>query len=58
VLATTNPYTEKEDLSAADLIVSCLGDPDGDRGRLIKGPKGFAFDGVLRVDQIAAVFGG
>jgi HAD superfamily hydrolase (TIGR01509 family) len=58
VLATTNPYTEKEDLSAADLIVSCLGDPDGERGRLIKGPAGLAFDGVLRIDQIAAVFGG
>ncbi len=58
VLATTNPYTEKEDLSAADLIVSCLGDPEGERGRLIKGPAGLSFDGVLRIDQIAAVFGG
>ena len=29
VVATTNPYTEDEDLSMADLVVSCLGDPDG-----------------------------
>jgi beta-phosphoglucomutase-like phosphatase (HAD superfamily) len=57
VLATTNPYTEREDLSAADLIVSCLGDPDGEKGRLVKGPAGFAFDGVMRVAEIAAVFG-
>jgi HAD superfamily hydrolase (TIGR01509 family) len=57
VLATTNPYTEREDLSAADVIVSCLGDPEGEKGRLIKGPRGFVFDGVMRVEQIATVFG-
>lgn len=29
VVATSNPYTEKESLSEADVIVTCLGDPDG-----------------------------
>ena len=58
VVVTTNPYTEREDLGEADLILSCLGDPQGERGRLIKGPQGFAFDGVLRLEQIAKLFGG
>ncbi|HKZ54262.1 MAG TPA: HAD-IA family hydrolase [Anaerolineales bacterium] len=56
VVATTNPYTEQEDLSEADLIVSCLGDPDGERGVLKKAPPGFAIDGVLHVAQLVAQF--
>lgn len=55
VVVTTNPYTEREDLSGADLIVTCLGDPDGEKGRLVKGPPGFTFDGVLRVEQIVGL---
>ncbi len=58
VIVTTSVYSEKEDLSGGDLILSCLGDPDGEKARLIKGPPGFAFDGVLTVDQIQQVFGG
>ena len=30
ILATYNGYTKQEDLSAADFIVSCLGDPGGE----------------------------
>jgi HAD superfamily hydrolase (TIGR01509 family) len=52
VVATTNPYTEKEDLHEADLIVTCLGDPDGEKGKLKQGGEGLAYDGVLRVDQM------
>ncbi len=55
-VATTNGYTENEDLSAADLIVSCLGDPGGERGVMRKGPQGMQFDGVLRLDQLIAHF--
>src|SRR5512135_2409041 len=32
VVATTNGYTEKENLSDADVIVTSLGDPDGEKG--------------------------
>jgi HAD superfamily hydrolase (TIGR01509 family) len=54
VVVTTNGYTEKEDVSAGDIIVSCLGDPEGEKGRLRKGD--LKFDGVLHVDQVVKYF--
>ena len=56
VVATTNPYTENEDLSRADLVVSCLGDPDGERGNLRQGAGLPGFDGVLTLTQLQACF--
>ena len=56
IVATTNIYTEKEDLSAADIIVTCLGDPDGEKGTLKKGDEGLDYDGVLHVDQLMRHF--
>ena len=56
VIVTTNPYTEKEDVSGGDLIVTCLGDPGGEKGRLTKGGQGLQFDGVLRVKQVVDYF--
>ena len=53
-LATTNGYTEKEDLSPADVIVTTLGDVDGEKGVLRKGE--LEFDGVLHVDQVIGHF--
>jgi HAD superfamily hydrolase (TIGR01509 family) len=55
VLATTNHYTEKEDLTQADLIVTCLGDPDGERGVIKKGVIP-GHNGVVRVDSLLAYF--
>ncbi len=55
VVATTNGYTEKEDLSDADLIVTCLGDTTGDRGNLTKGSVP-GYDGVLHVKQLIDYF--
>lgn len=55
VVATTNGYTEKEDLSAADIIVNMLGDADGQRGRLIKGNIP-GYDGVLHISQLLEYF--
>ena len=54
VVVTTNGYTEKEDLSASDIIVTCLGDPDGEKGELRKGD--LKFGGVLHVDQVLSYF--
>lgn len=51
VVATTNHYTEKEDLSSADIIVTCLGDPDGEKGVMTKGSIP-GFDGVLHIAQL------
>lgn len=55
VVVTTNHYTEKEDVSAGDVIVSCLGDPDGEKARLRKGNIA-GFNGVVHVKQVMELF--
>jgi HAD superfamily hydrolase (TIGR01509 family) len=55
-IVTTNGYTEKEDVSAGDVIVSCLGDPDGEKAELRKGEIP-GFDGVVHVKQLTELFG-
>ncbi len=45
VVVTTNHYTEKEDLREADIIVTCLGDPDGEKGKLKHGGKDLNYNG-------------
>ena len=55
VVVTTNYYTEKEDVSGGDIIVTCLGDPGGENGMLKKGDV-TGYDGVLHVKQVMAYF--
>ena len=55
VVVTTNYYTEKEDVSGGDIIVTCLGDPGGEKGVLKKGDVP-GFDGVLHVKQVMDYF--
>lgn len=55
VIATPTPYTMHEDLSEADLVISCLGDPDGEWAVPIR-PPDFPLDGVLRVQQVLEYF--
>jgi HAD superfamily hydrolase (TIGR01509 family) len=55
-IVTTNHYTEKEDVSAGDVIVTCLGDPDGEKAELRKGEIP-GFDGVIHVSQLVELFG-
>jgi HAD superfamily hydrolase (TIGR01509 family) len=55
VVATTNHYTEREDLSGADLIVTCLGDPHGEKGVLTRGEIS-GYDGVLYLHQLLDYF--
>jgi beta-phosphoglucomutase-like phosphatase (HAD superfamily) len=53
IVATTNVYTEKEDLSDADIIITSLGDPEGEKGILIKGgDRLLNYDGILHVEQV------
>ncbi|MBV6395031.1 MAG: Protein CbbY [Anaerolineales bacterium] len=55
-IVTFNGYTEEEDIEAGDIIVSSLGDPDGERAKMRKG--GIAdFDGVVHVKDVVALFG-
>ena len=57
IVATTNVYTEKEDLSDADIIVTSLGDPEGEKGILKRGGDRLpTFDGVLHVQQVIDFF--
>ena len=56
VVATTNVYTEHEDLSKAEIVVTCLGDPAGKKGELKRGGAGLEYDGVLRLDQLIEYF--
>lgn len=56
VIATTNPYTEKEDLSDAHIIVTCLGDTDGEKGILKKGGEGLDYNGILHLEQLMDYF--
>ena len=51
-VATSNAYTEQEDLGKAGIIVSCLGEPGGELGRLMKPDRLAGYDGVLRLQQI------
>ena len=54
-VVTTNSYTEKEDVNAGDVIVTSLGDPDGEKAQMRKGNlAGFA--GVVHVQQLAEEF--
>lgn len=54
-IVTTNYYTEQEDVSAGDVIVSCLGDADGEKAVMRKGdiPE---FDGMVHVSQLMELF--
>ena len=56
VVITTNHYTEKEDLREADIIVTCLGDPDGEKGVLKQGGKAINYNGILGIDQLIESF--
>ena len=55
-VATTNIYTENEDLSDASIVVTSLGDPDGEKGVLKESDQPFEFDGVLHADQLMRYF--
>jgi HAD superfamily hydrolase (TIGR01509 family) len=54
VVVTTNGYTEQEDVSAGDIIVTCLGDSAGDGCKLRKG--NVPFDGMLHVRDVVQAF--
>ncbi|MDZ7697798.1 MAG: HAD-IA family hydrolase [Deltaproteobacteria bacterium] len=57
VVATTNLYTEQEDLSDADIVITSLGDPDGEKGLLKQGDnQSLHFDGIVHMDQLLAYF--
>lgn len=56
VVVTTNHYTEKENVSDGDIVVTSLGDPGGELGELTQGGQSLDYDGVLHVDQLVDYF--
>jgi HAD superfamily hydrolase (TIGR01509 family) len=54
-IVTTNHYTEKEDVEAGDVIVSCLGEPEGEKATMRKGDLP-GFDGVVHARQLIEYF--
>ncbi len=56
IIATYNDYTELEDLSAANMIVSCLGDENGEKGFLKSNTDLPNYDGVLHLNMILEFF--
>lgn len=56
IIATTNIYTERENLSEAGIIVTCLGDPGGEKGLLKKGLENQEFEGIIHADQLVQYF--
>ena len=57
VVATVNHYTENEDLSMADAIVSCLGDAAGERAAVrAVSAKSIAPDGIVRAADLVNLF--
>lgn len=56
VIATYNQYTQSEDLSSADCIVSCLGDPVNGAVHVKKDTYGFVRDGFVQAAAIQSHF--
>ena len=56
VIATTNGYTEEEDLSPADIVLSCLGDEGVELGVLKSPVENLDFKGVLHLSQVLDFF--
>jgi HAD superfamily hydrolase (TIGR01509 family) len=56
IVATTNFYTARENLSLADIVVTNLGDPDGEKGQLIEGGEGLSYNGILFAHQLVDFF--
>lgn len=56
VVVTTSIYTREELFDKAEVVVSCLGDSDGEKGTLMAGSIA-GFDGVLTLEMLGALSG-
>ncbi len=59
VVATTNPYTENEDLSMADVVVNCLGETDGPHAELRSDGRALSLtNGCVHAQALVELFSG
>jgi len=56
VVATTSTFTREEDLGDADIVVSCLGEPGGERAELLSAQQPFALRGWVGMDLLQRHF--
>ncbi len=56
VVATVNEYTQNEDLSGADIVLTCLGDADSEQAKLIQSKKECRIDGVVGLSDLIEYF--
>lgn len=56
VVATVNEYTQNEDLTLADIIVSCLGDEADEQARLLQSKREFCIDGIVHLSDLVRYF--
>jgi HAD superfamily hydrolase (TIGR01509 family) len=54
-IITVNAYTQNEDYDEADLVVSSLGDPEGDKAEILAGKTDIPFAGWVTVDLIRGI---
>ena len=55
VVVTTSIYTSDEEFDKATLVVSCLGDEHGERGKLIAGANLQGYEGVLSLPMLGTL---
>jgi len=52
-VVTVSTYTVDEDFTGAALVVSSLGDPDGEKATVLADPLGLEPNGVVRLDDLS-----
>jgi len=57
-VVTVTDYTRDEDTSAADLVVTCLGDPEGEAAEVVRGDSRLTAGGVVRLAALRDWFAG
>jgi beta-phosphoglucomutase-like phosphatase (HAD superfamily) len=55
VLVTTSWFTTREDFSEARLVVSALGDPNGERSEVRANRTGYPIGEYVRLEDVTAV---
>jgi len=56
-VVTVNGYTKDEDFSEAELVVTCLGDEDGEKAEIVAGTKPAAFQRMVTVEALRQLVG-
>lgn len=56
VIVTSNDYTGHEDFRDAEIVLTTLGDPDGEQGTLNSSKTPFDFNGYITLEQLKAYY--